>query len=169
MARFFIDRPIFAWVIALFIMVVGAVAITQLPGSNALSTAEAVRAELEDASKSFPPGLAYRIPYNPTEYIEASISAVEHTLIEAIVLVALVVLLFLQSWRAAIIPIIAIPVSLVGAFAALAAFGFSLTTCRCSGWCSRSASSSTTRSSSSRMSSAASKPVWIQRPPRAAR
>ena len=103
-----------------------AIAITQLPGSNALSTAEAVRAELEEASKSFPPDLAYRIPYNPTEYIEASIEAVQETLIEAVVLVAIVVLLFLQSWRAAIIPIIAIPVSLIGSLAVLSAFGFSL-------------------------------------------
>ena len=98
-----------------------AIAITQLPGSNALSTAEAVRAELEEASKSFPPDLAYRIPYNPTEYIEASIEAVQETLIEAVVLVAIVVLLFLQSWRAAIIPIIAIPVSLIGSLAVLSA------------------------------------------------
>ncbi|CAN7572056.1 multidrug efflux RND transporter permease subunit [Phenylobacterium sp. LjRoot219] len=103
-----------------------AMAITQLPGSNALSTAQAVLAELDDAAKSFPPGVAYRVPYNPTEYIAASIEAVQHTLFEAVLLVAFVVLLFLQSWRAAIIPIIAIPVSLVGAFAALAAFGFSL-------------------------------------------
>jgi HAE1 family hydrophobic/amphiphilic exporter-1 len=103
-----------------------AIAISQLPGSNALSTAKAVQHELDEAAKSFPPGVAYRIPYNPTEYIAASIEAVEHTLFEAVLLVALVVLLFLQSWRAAIIPIIAIPVSLVGAFAVLAAFGFSL-------------------------------------------
>jgi len=103
-----------------------AMGISQLPGSNALTTAEAVQAELKEAAKSFPAGLEYRVPYNPTEYISASIEAVEHTLIEAIVLVALVVLLFLQSWRAAIIPIIAIPVSLVGSFAAMAAFGFSL-------------------------------------------
>ncbi|MEH6757315.1 MAG: multidrug efflux RND transporter permease subunit [Parasphingorhabdus sp.] len=103
-----------------------AIGITQLPGSNALTTAEAVKAELDEASKSFPPGMAYEIPYNPTEYIEASIEAVQDTLIEAIILVAIVVLVFLQSWRAAIIPIIAIPVSLVGSFAMLAAFGFSL-------------------------------------------
>ncbi|MEI9887086.1 MAG: efflux RND transporter permease subunit [Rhizomicrobium sp.] len=103
-----------------------AIAITQLPGSNALSTAEAVRADLADAAKSFPPGLAYSIPYNPTEYIEKSISAVEQTLFEAVILVALVVLIFLQSWRAALIPIIAIPVSLVGSFAVLLVFGFSL-------------------------------------------
>jgi hydrophobe/amphiphile efflux-1 (HAE1) family protein len=103
-----------------------AVAISQLPGSNALATAEAVRAELDSAKEDFPPGLDYAIPYAPTRYIEASIAAVEDTLVEAIVLVALVVLVFLQSWRAAIIPIIAIPVSLVGAFAFLLGFGFSL-------------------------------------------
>ena len=102
------------------------IVISQLPGSNALSTAQAVRAELAELSKGFPPGMAYTIPYNPTEYIEKSISAVEHTLFEAVVLVALVVLLFLQSWRAALVPILAIPVSLIGSFAALAAFGFSL-------------------------------------------
>ena len=80
-----------------------AVGITQLPGS-----------------------MTYEIPYNPTEYIEASIEAVQDTLIEAIILVAIVVLVFLQSWRAAIIPIIAIPISLIGSLAMLAAFGFSL-------------------------------------------
>ncbi|HKR86795.1 MAG TPA: multidrug efflux RND transporter permease subunit [Phenylobacterium sp.] len=103
-----------------------AIAITQLPGSNALSTAQAVRHELDEAAKSFPSGMIYRVPYNPTEYIAASIDAVEHTLFEAVLLVALVVILFLQSWRAAIIPIVAIPVSLIGSFATLAAFGFSL-------------------------------------------
>ena len=70
--------------------------------------------------------MSYSIEYNPTEYIAASIEAVEHTLIEAIVLVALVVLVFLQSWRAAIIPILAIPISLLGTFAVLLAFGYSL-------------------------------------------
>jgi len=103
-----------------------AIGITQLPGSNALSTADAVKAEVANVAKTFPPGLAYSIPYNPTEYIQASIEAVEHTLVEALVLVALVVLLFLQSWRAALVPIIAIPVSLLGSLAVLAAFGFSL-------------------------------------------
>ena len=105
---------------------VSIIAITQLPGSNALATAQAVKDEMARAAKSFPPGLSYSIPYNPTEYISASIEAVEHTLVEALVLVALVVLLFLQSWRAAIIPIIAIPVSLIGSLAVLAGFGFSL-------------------------------------------
>jgi hydrophobe/amphiphile efflux-1 (HAE1) family protein len=102
------------------------IGIFQLPGSNALSTAQAVLAELADASKTFPRGMIYQVPYNPTEYIARSISAVERTLFEAVMLVALVVLLFLQSWRAALVPIIAIPVSIVGCFAALSAFGFSL-------------------------------------------
>jgi HAE1 family hydrophobic/amphiphilic exporter-1 len=103
-----------------------AIVVSQLPGSNALTTAEAVRTELREASQVFPPGMQFQIPYNPTEYIEKSISAVEHTLFEAVVLVALVVLVFLQSWRAALIPIIAIPISLIGTGAVLAAFGFSL-------------------------------------------
>jgi HAE1 family hydrophobic/amphiphilic exporter-1 len=103
-----------------------AIAISQLPGSNALTTANAVIEEVKRASREFPPGLGYEIAYNPTDYIAASIDAVQQTLIEAIFLVALVVLFFLQSWRAAIIPIIAIPIALVGSFAILAAFGASL-------------------------------------------
>ncbi len=102
------------------------IVVSQLPGSNALSTAEAVRTELKEAAKSFPKGLSYEVAYDPTSYIAESISAVQHTLLEAIVLVALVVLIFLQSWRAAIVPVIAIPISLAGSFAALGAFGFSL-------------------------------------------
>jgi len=102
------------------------IGVSQLPGSNALKTAAAVDAQMEAMSKAFPPGLIYSIPFHPTEFISASINAVEHTLLEAIVLVALVVLVFLQSWRASLIPIIAIPVSLIGSFAAMAAFGFSL-------------------------------------------
>lgn len=103
-----------------------ALPITQLPGSNALDTANAVRAEMAELAKDFPSGLSYKIPYNPTEYITASIEAVQRTLIEAVVLVALVVLVFLHSWRASLIPIIAIPVSLIGSLAILWAFGFSL-------------------------------------------
>ncbi|WP_447728861.1 efflux RND transporter permease subunit [Sphingomonas koreensis] len=104
------------------------IGVFQLPGSNALATADAVKAELETLSKEFPAGMKYSIDYNPTDYIAESITAVEHTLIEALVLVVLVVIIFLQSWRAAIIPIIAIPVSLVGAFAVLFIFGYSLNT-----------------------------------------
>ncbi|WBO23162.1 efflux RND transporter permease subunit [Sphingomonas abietis] len=100
--------------------------IQQLPGSNALATADRIKAVLADAAKSFPPGLAYGIPYHPTDYISASIEEVEHTLYIALILVSIVVLLFLQSWRAAIVPLIAIPISLIGAFGVLAAFGFSL-------------------------------------------
>ncbi|NIJ18705.1 HAE1 family hydrophobic/amphiphilic exporter-1 [Sphingomonas naasensis] len=102
--------------------------IFQMPGSNALATADAVKKELDTLAQSFPAGMKYSIDYNPTDYIAESISAVEHTLIEALILVVLVVLVFLQSWRTAIIPIIAIPVSLVGAFAVLLAFGYSLNT-----------------------------------------
>jgi HAE1 family hydrophobic/amphiphilic exporter-1 len=101
-------------------------AVQQLPGSNALETADDLKAELAEAAKSFPPGLAYDVAYHPTDYIAASIAEVKHTLLIALALVSLVVLLFLQSWRAAIVPLIAIPISLIGAFAALAAFGFSL-------------------------------------------
>ena len=100
--------------------------VLQQPGSNALQTADAVISEMVELKKSFPPGLDYKIIYNPTEYVRASIDEVEKTLFEALVLVVLVVMIFLQSWRAAVIPIIAIPVSLIGTFAVMAAFGFSL-------------------------------------------
>jgi len=98
----------------------------QRPGSNALAAAEGVKAQMDELAKDFPQGLAYRIVYNPTEFIQKSVDAVIHTLFEAVVLVVLVILVFLQKWRAAIIPVIAIPVSLIGTFAVLAAFGLSL-------------------------------------------
>ena len=101
-------------------------AVIQQPGSNALNAAELVLNEVEAASADFPPGIQYSIPYNPTEYVQASVTAVQETLIEAIFLVVLVVVVFLQTWRAAIIPIIAIPVSLVGTFAIQLALGFSI-------------------------------------------
>ena len=104
------------------------IAIQQLPGSNALETASAVLADLETASRDFPRGMAYSIPYNPTEYVQASVEEVQTTLIEAVVLVVLVIVIFLQTWRAAIIPIIAIPVSLIGTFAVQLALGFSINT-----------------------------------------
>ena len=103
-----------------------AMAIQQLPGSNALTTASAVLAELEAASREFPAGVQYSIPYNPTEYVEASVTAVEHTLIEAVILVMIVIIVFLHTWRAALIPIIAIPISLIGTFAVLLALGFTI-------------------------------------------
>jgi hydrophobe/amphiphile efflux-1 (HAE1) family protein len=100
--------------------------VTQLPGSNALETAAEVRKVLAEAAKSFPPGMTYSIPYHPTDYISASIEEVQRTLLIALFLVSAVVLFFLQSWRAAIVPIIAIPVSLLGSFAFMRAFDFSL-------------------------------------------
>ncbi len=102
--------------------------ITQRPGTNALAAAEGIKAELADAAKSFPKGLEYKIIWNPTEFISESMSEVQKTLFEAVLLVVLVIIVFLQSWRAAIVPIIAIPVSLIGTFAVLAGLGYSLNT-----------------------------------------
>jgi hydrophobe/amphiphile efflux-1 (HAE1) family protein len=102
--------------------------ITQRPGTNALAAAEGIKRELADASKSFPKGLEYKIIWNPTEFISESMSEVQKTLLEAMLLVVLVIIVFLQSWRAAIIPIVAIPVSLIGTFAVLAGLGYSLNT-----------------------------------------
>lgn len=103
-----------------------AIAVFARPGTNALEAADQVRETMQEVSKDFPPGLDYRIVYNPTEFISASIDEVYKTIAEAAILVAFVVLLFLQSWRTALIPIIAIPVSLIGTLAFLYAFGFSL-------------------------------------------
>ncbi|MGE3229059.1 MAG: efflux RND transporter permease subunit, partial [Hyphomicrobium sp.] len=100
--------------------------IFQLPGSNAIATAEKIKATMVELSKTFPAGLKYDIIYNPTDFIQQSVDAVVETILEAVVLVVLVVIVFLQTWRAAIIPIVAIPVSLIGTFFLLAAFGFSL-------------------------------------------
>jgi hydrophobe/amphiphile efflux-1 (HAE1) family protein len=103
-----------------------AMPIFQRPGTNALETAATIRSIMQKLSANFPPDLAYDIAYNPTEFISQSIDAVEVTIYEAIGLVVLVILVFLQNWRAAIIPIIAIPVSLIGTFAVMSALGFSL-------------------------------------------
>jgi multidrug efflux pump len=103
-----------------------AIAIFQLPGSNALATSDAVRAKMAELKKRFPVGLDYTIVYDPTVSVRESIHEVQKTLFEAIALVVLVVLIFLQTWRAALIPLIAIPVSLIGTFAAMQAFGFSI-------------------------------------------
>ncbi len=100
--------------------------VLQEPGSNALASAEAVQAAMEELSADFPAGLEYRIVYNPTEFIQQSVDAVVETLLEAIVLVVLVIVVFLQKWRASVIPVLAIPVSLIGAFAVLAMLGYSL-------------------------------------------
>ena len=103
-----------------------AMVIQQRPGSNALATAERVRERMRELSDDFPKGIEYRVVYDPTVFIDESIRAVIHTIFEAALLVVVVVMAFLQSWRASIIPILAIPVSLVGTFAVMAALGFSL-------------------------------------------
>jgi hydrophobe/amphiphile efflux-1 (HAE1) family protein len=103
-----------------------AIAVFQRPGSNALATAQLIRQTMNDLSKRFPQGLVHKIVYDPTTFIQQSVDAVEETILEAILLVVIVVVLFLQTWRAAIIPLVAIPVSLVGTFFLMAMFGFSL-------------------------------------------
>ncbi len=103
-----------------------ALAIFQRPGSNALATAKGVIDTMKTVSARFPPGVAYDIVFNPTESIRQSVNAVIETIAEAILLVVLVVILFLQTWRAAVIPIVAIPVSLVGTFFFMGIFGFTL-------------------------------------------
>jgi multidrug efflux pump len=98
----------------------------QLPGSNALETADEIYRTLAELKKSFPPGVGYRINYDPTKFIRASVEAVLHTLVEAILLVVIVVVVFLQTWRASVIPLLAVPVSLIGTLAVMKLFGFSL-------------------------------------------
>jgi multidrug efflux pump len=105
-----------------------AVGVLQRPGSNALQASADVRATMERLKASFPPGVEYRIVYDPTIYVRESINAVVHTLLEAILLVVIVVVVFLQTWRASIIPLVAVPVSLVGTFAVMLGLGFSLNT-----------------------------------------
>ncbi len=98
----------------------------QLPGTNALETAEAVYVEMARLKLRFPPGVDYRINYDPTRFVRQSFESVLHTLVEAIALVVLVVILFLQTWRASIIPLIAVPVSLIGTLAVMKMLGSSL-------------------------------------------
>ena len=103
-----------------------ALAVFQRPGSNALTTGDGIKKTVEAMSKDFPPGLKYGILYNPTEFIQQSVNAVIETIFEAVLLVVLVIILFLQTWRAAVIPLLAIPISLIGTFFAMTLFGFSL-------------------------------------------
>jgi hydrophobe/amphiphile efflux-1 (HAE1) family protein len=102
------------------------IALFQRPGSNALATAKAIQSTMARLAQRFPPGLKYDIVYNPTQFIQESVNAVQDTILKAVLLVVGVVVLFLQTWRAAIIPLIAIPVSLIGTFFFMAMFGFSL-------------------------------------------
>jgi len=103
-----------------------ALAVFQLPGSNTIETADAVRQAMQELSGRFPEGLEYRIARDESEYIRASINEVLKTLLVAMVLVTVVVVLFLQTWRASLIPLVAVPVSLVGTFAVMSALGFSI-------------------------------------------
>ena len=98
------------------------------PGANALDTVRRIRHQMDELAKSFPTGMAYDIPYDTTRFIEVSIEEVVKKSVEAMVLVIFVVYLFLQTWRATIIPAVAVPVSLIGTFAGMEALGFSINT-----------------------------------------
>ncbi|WP_223507485.1 efflux RND transporter permease subunit [Pseudomonas sp. GL-RE-29] len=103
-----------------------AIPIFQRPGSNAIEISNQVRSKMAELKKNFPEGMDFSIVYDPTIFVRGSIEAVVHTLFEALILVVLVVILFLQTWRASIIPLVAVPVSLIGTFAVMHLFGFSL-------------------------------------------
>src|SRR5665213_1519604 len=103
-----------------------ALAVFQRPGSNALTTGENIVKAVKDMSKDFPAGIDYGVFYNPTQFIQQSVDAVITTIFEAVLLVVLVIVLFLQTWRAAVIPLLAIPISLIGTFFTMGLFGFSL-------------------------------------------
>jgi hydrophobe/amphiphile efflux-1 (HAE1) family protein len=105
-----------------------AIPIFQSPGANALQLSSDVRKTMDELKKNFPEGMDYGIVYDPTQFVRQSIDAVLHTLLEAVALVVLVVILFLQTWRASLIPLIAVPVSVIGTFAVLLALGFSINT-----------------------------------------
>ena len=105
-----------------------AIGVFQRPGTNALEASTTVHETMERLKQNFPPGMEYQIVYDPTVYVRESIDAVVHTLLEAIALVVIVVVVFLQTWRASIIPLVAVPVSLVGTFAIMLGLGFSLNT-----------------------------------------
>ncbi len=103
-----------------------AIPIFQAPGSNALEVSSNVRAVMRELSRDFPSSIKYRIVYDPTQFVRASIKAVVHTLLEAIALVVLVVILFLQTWRASVIPLLAVPVSIIGTFSLMLGLGYSI-------------------------------------------
>jgi multidrug efflux pump len=105
-----------------------AIPIFEAPNANALQLSKDVRATMAELSKEFPEGVEYSIVYDPTQFVSESIDSVIHTLLEAILLVAIVVIVFLQSWRASLIPLLAVPVSVVGTFAVMLMFGFSINT-----------------------------------------
>src|SRR5580692_9174369 len=102
------------------------IGISLLPDANAIAVADAVKAKMDELAKAFPPGVSYVIPYDTTKFVRAAIGEVYKTLIEAAILVLIVILVFLQDWRAMLVPATTVPVTLIGAFAAMAAFGFSV-------------------------------------------
>lgn len=104
----------------------GGIAIYQLPSANAIDTAKSVRAEMEKISKSFPKEISWKIPFDTTMFVTASINEVYHTLFEAGVLVLFVIMIFLQDWRATLVPATTVPVTIIGAFACMAGMGFSI-------------------------------------------
>ncbi|MGY4654630.1 hydrophobe/amphiphile efflux-1 (HAE1) family protein, partial [Ewingella americana] len=104
------------------------IGIFQAPGANAINLSDAVRDKMAELATRFPEGMTWKAPYDPTVFVRDSISAVVHTLLEAVLLVVLVVILFLQTWRASIIPLLAVPISVVGTFSVLYLLGFSLNT-----------------------------------------
>ena len=118
----------------------------QIPGSNALSVSEQVGATLETLKARFPEDVDYRISLDTTLPITEGITEITHTLLEAVVLVILVVFLFLQNWRATLIPLLTVPVSLIATFAVFPCSASRSTRCRCSAWCWPSVSWWTTRS-----------------------
>jgi HAE1 family hydrophobic/amphiphilic exporter-1 len=124
----------------------GAMAVYLLPGANQLHAAEAIYETMRRAKELFPTDMDYRIVYDTTPAVEASIESIVHTFLEAVVLVTLVVFIFLQNLRATIIPLLTVPVSLIGTFIFFPLLGFSVTRSRCSASCSPSGSWWTTRS-----------------------
>jgi hydrophobe/amphiphile efflux-1 (HAE1) family protein len=103
-----------------------AIPVFQLPGANALQLSDAVRAKMKELAKTFPEGVSYEIDYDPTVFVRSSIESVVHTLFEAVLLVVLVVVVFLQTWRASVIPLVAVPVAIIGTLAALLVAGFTI-------------------------------------------
>jgi hydrophobe/amphiphile efflux-1 (HAE1) family protein len=103
-----------------------AIPVFQLPGANALKLSDAVRATMKELEKNFPEGVSYEIDYDPTVFVRSSIESVVHTLFEAVLLVVLVVVVFLQTWRASVIPLVAVPVAIIGTLAALLLAGFTI-------------------------------------------
>jgi len=103
-----------------------AIAINQAPGANSLQISDDVRAVMKEMKADMPPGMDYRVVYDPTQFVRSSIEAVIHTLLEAIALVVVVVIVFLQTWRASLIPLLAVPVSIIGTFSLLLGFGYSI-------------------------------------------